>query len=65
MSAQLYGAFRSNFREELKAAITPELKIQACESARIIARATLKGFWQLLALAFIGLMQATIRLPKE
>lgn len=66
MSAKaLYSSWYASFWDEFKSAITPELKLQVCDAATTIVKATFSGFWQLLALAVIAFAKATIRVPKS
>lgn len=64
MANMTYGMWHKSFWDEFKAAITPELKMQVCDSATLFVKATFTGFWQLLALAVIAVCKATIRVPK-
>jgi hypothetical protein len=65
MSAKLlYSNWYSSFWDEFKAAITPELKLQLCDSASAFVKSAFSGFWRLLALAVIGFAKSTIRVPK-
>lgn len=65
MSAKLlYTNWYNSFWDEFKAAITPELKIQLCDSASQLVKSTFSGVWRVMALLVIAWAKSTIRVPK-
>lgn len=64
MTLTTYNATMSPFFEQWKAAITPEMKLQAIDLGKLIA-AALPTFWRWIALAALAYYQSRIKLPKE
>ena len=63
MTLSNYNAAMSPFFEQWKAAITPEMKLQAIDLGKLIAN-TLPTFWRAIALAILAVLRATITVPK-
>lgn len=62
MAAKQAMTFITDFKEDLKNAITPQLKKAVCESARILASSIFKGFWLKFVLVVINIMESTIKI---
>jgi len=48
-------------KSDFSKATTPEIKRQICKSAREIAAAVLDGIWEAVVIAFINILEATIK----
>lgn len=59
-----YSNWHSSFWDEFKNAITPELKLQVCDAAAVFVKSAFTGITKIIALAFIGILRATVRVPK-
>lgn len=51
----------SILKAEIEAALTPTIKKEICEEAKVLASSVLNGIWLELALIVIGDVEATIK----